>query len=51
MYQLFPIDTFMVSYYIYGRHIRAPYDMKMNPVYMIYMMWLGISTYAEKAAP
>ena len=20
MYQLFPIDTFMVSYYIYGRH-------------------------------
>ena len=22
MYQLFPIDTFLVSYYIYGRHIR-----------------------------
>ena len=23
MYQLFPIDTFMVIYYIYGRHNRA----------------------------
>ena len=29
MYQLFPIDTFMVSYYIYGRHRRtAPYHKK-----------------------
>ena len=31
MYQLFPIDTFMVSYYIYGRHTRADDKPLVNP--------------------
>ena len=31
MYKLFPIDTFMVSYYIYGRHTRDAFDRAFTP--------------------